>query len=149
MSQTKERKRRSKAVPVLGAAAGLSFSLASSAPAAIGGVNPDPANSSLVSQRMMLCEEQIADVSLATFHVFDKEPADIQQPHARLAMGPADVPVAAAAAVPVGSACTTTIHRRCLAGRSIRHRLVLCGQRTNTNAEYRLIVFSTRAWLTR
>ena len=87
MSQTKERKRRSKAVPVLGAAAGLSFSLASSAPAAIGGVNPDPANSSLVSQRMMLCEEQIADVSLATFHVFDKEPADIQQPRARLAMG--------------------------------------------------------------
>ena len=87
MSQTKERKRRSKAVPVLGAAAGLSFSLASSAPAAIGGVNPDPANSSLVSQQMMLCEEQIADVSLATFHVFEKEPADIQQPHARLAMG--------------------------------------------------------------
>ena len=87
MSQTKERKRRSKAVPVLGAAAGLSFSLASSAPAAIGGVNPDPANSSLVSQRMMLCEEQIADVSLATFHVFDKETAGIQQPHARLAMG--------------------------------------------------------------
>jgi hypothetical protein len=90
MSQTKDatqRKRRSKAVPVLGAAAGLSFSLASSAPAAIGGVNPDPANSSLVSQRMMLCEEQIADVSLATFHVFDKETADIQKPHARLAMG--------------------------------------------------------------
>jgi hypothetical protein len=87
MSQTKERKRRSKAVPVLGAAAGLSFSLASSAPAAIGGVNPDPANSSLVSQQMMLCEEQIADVSLATFHVFDKETAGIQQPHARLAMG--------------------------------------------------------------
>jgi len=90
MPQTKltaQRKRRSKAVPVLGAAAGLSFSLASSAPAAIGGVNPDPANSSLVSQRMMLCEEQIADVSLATFHVFDKETAGIQQPHARLAMG--------------------------------------------------------------
>lgn len=88
MSQTKERKRRSKAVPVLGAAAGLSFSLASSAPAAIGGVNPDPADSSLVSQQMMLCEEQIADVSLATFHVFDKEEtAGIQQPHARLAMG--------------------------------------------------------------
>jgi hypothetical protein len=88
MSQTKERKRRSKAVPVLGAAAGLSFSLASSAPAAIGGVNPDPANSSLVSQQMMLCEEQIADVSLATFHVFDKEEtAGIQQPHARLALG--------------------------------------------------------------
>ena len=90
MSQTKDtaqRKRRSKAVPVLGAAAGLSLSLASSAPAAIGGVNPDPANSSLVSQRMMLCEEQIADVSLATFHVFDKETADIHQPHARLAMG--------------------------------------------------------------
>jgi hypothetical protein len=54
---------------VLGAA-GLSLSLATSAPAAIGGTNPDT-----VSQQAMLCEEEIADVSLATFHVFDKETA--------------------------------------------------------------------------
>jgi hypothetical protein len=72
MSQTKDtaqRKRRSKAVPVLGVA-GLSLSLASSAPAAISGTNPDP-----VSPQVMLHEEEIADVSLATFHVFDKESA--------------------------------------------------------------------------
>ncbi len=83
MSQTKEtaqRKRRSKALPVLGAA-GLSLSLATNASAAIGGMNPDTA------RQMMLCEEEIADVSLATFHVFDKERAGIGRPRARLAMG--------------------------------------------------------------
>jgi hypothetical protein len=35
----------------------------------------------------MLYEEEIADVSLATFHVFDKDRAGIHGPHARLAMG--------------------------------------------------------------
>jgi hypothetical protein len=78
---TAQRKRRSKAVPVLGVA-GLSLSLASSAPAAISGTNPDP-----VSQQVMLHEEEMADVSLATFHVFDKESAGIHRPHTRLAMG--------------------------------------------------------------
>jgi hypothetical protein len=84
MSQTKEtsqRKRRGKALPVLGAA-GLSLSLATNASAAIGGMNPNT-----VSQQVMLCEEEIADVSLATFHVFDKERASIHRPRARLAMG--------------------------------------------------------------
>jgi hypothetical protein len=84
MAQTKDaaqRKRRSKGVPVLGAA-GLSLSLATSAPAAIGGINPDT-----VSQQATLCEEEIADVSLATFHVFDKEGAGIRWPHTRLAVG--------------------------------------------------------------
>ena len=83
MSRTKDtaqRKYRSKALPVLGAA-GLSLSLATSASAAIG-KNPDT-----VSQQVMLYEEEIADVSLATFHVFDKERAGIHKPHARLAMG--------------------------------------------------------------
>jgi hypothetical protein len=87
MSQTKEatqRKRLSKAVPVLGAAS-LSLSLASSASAAIGG--PDPAKSAPVSQQMMLYEEEISDISLATFHVFDKENTGTHGTRARLAMG--------------------------------------------------------------
>src|SRR5262249_28300400 len=84
MSQTKDtaqRKRRNKALPVLGAA-GLSLSLVTNASAAIGGINPDT-----VSQQVLLCEEEIADVSLATFRVFDKDRAGIHRPHARLAMG--------------------------------------------------------------
>ena len=82
MPQTKraaQRKRRSKVVLALGAA-GLSLPLGGSASAAIGGMNPDT-----VSQQVMLYEEEIADVSLATFHVFDKERAGIHRPHARLA----------------------------------------------------------------
>jgi len=78
---SRQRKRRSKALPVLGAA-GLSLSLATNASAAIGGLNPDT-----VSQQVMLYEEEIADVSLATFHVFDKEGAGIHKPRVRLAMG--------------------------------------------------------------
>ena len=84
MSRTKDtaqRKRRGKALPVLGAA-GLSLTLVTSASAAIGGVNPDT-----VSQQVLLYEEEIADVSLVTFHVFDKEKAGIHRSHARLAMG--------------------------------------------------------------
>ena len=84
MSRTKDtaqRKRRGKALPVLGAA-GLSLSLVTSASAAIGGVNTDT-----VSQQVLLYEEEIADVSLVTFHVFDKEKAGIHRSLARLAMG--------------------------------------------------------------
>src|SRR5215470_11409423 len=67
------RKRRSKTLPVLGAA-GLSVSLASSASAVPGGpaVNlPTPGNGD--GNQVFLGEEEIADVSLATFYVFDKE----------------------------------------------------------------------------
>jgi hypothetical protein len=66
-----QRKRRTKAVPVLGAV-GLSFSLATGAPTAGGGVNPDPATSALVAEQVM-DEEQISDVSLATFRMIDNE----------------------------------------------------------------------------
>ena len=79
MSQTKkaaQRKRRSKALPLLGAA-GLSLSLATNASAATGGINPDA-----VSQQVKLYEEEIADVSLATFHVFDRERVGINRPRA-------------------------------------------------------------------
>jgi hypothetical protein len=86
MSQTKEtsqRKRRGKALPVLGAA-GLSLSLATNASAAIGGMNPNT-----VSRQVILYEEEIADVSVATFHVFDKgeERAGVHGRRTRLAMG--------------------------------------------------------------
>ena len=85
MPQTKrtaQRKRRSKVVLALGAA-GLSLSLASSASAAIGGMNG--ASSAPVSKQ--LYEEEISGVSLATFHVFDRENAGTQGWSARLAMG--------------------------------------------------------------
>jgi hypothetical protein len=77
MPQTKrtaQRKRRSKVVLALGAA-GLSLSLASSASAAIGGMN----GASLTPISKQLYEEEISDVSLATFHVFDRENAGIHR----------------------------------------------------------------------
>ena len=68
-----KRKRSINAVPVL-SAAGLSLSLASGASAAIG----KPAADRLmpktgVVHEITLCEEEISDVSLATFYVFDNE----------------------------------------------------------------------------
>ena len=81
-NRTAQRKRRSKVVLALGAA-GLSLSLASSASAAIGGMNG--ASSTPVSKQ--LYEEEISDVSLATFHVFDRENAGTHGRRARLAKG--------------------------------------------------------------
>ena len=66
MKRAAQRKRRGKVV----LAAGLSLSLASSASAAIGGMNG--ASSAPVKQ---LYEEEISDISLATFRVFDRENA--------------------------------------------------------------------------
>jgi hypothetical protein len=66
-------KRRSKALPALGFA-GMSLSMASGACASTGEAS---ANTSLASQRLeiLLGGEEISDVSLATFYVFDKENA--------------------------------------------------------------------------
>ena len=85
MPQTKrtaQRNRRSKVVLTL-EAAGLSLSLVSSASAAIGGMNG--ASSGPVSKQ--LYEEELCDVSLATFHVFDRENAGTHGGRVRLAMG--------------------------------------------------------------
>jgi hypothetical protein len=73
VKQTSKRKRRSKVVPVLGAA-GLSLSLASGASAAtetpvVDVLTQNPG----VGHEITLREEEIADVSLATFYVFNKE----------------------------------------------------------------------------
>ena len=84
MKVATQRKRRTKAVPVLGAA-GLSFSLATGAPAAVGGVNPDPATSALVAEQVM-DEEQISDVSLVTFRMIDSESGGTRRPRTRPTM---------------------------------------------------------------
>jgi hypothetical protein len=71
--QASKRKRISKSVPVLGAA-GLTFSLVGGASAAVAPTT-DAANSPALGlgHQFTLGEEEIADVSLATFHLFDKE----------------------------------------------------------------------------
>ena len=83
-----KRKRRRKALPVLGAA-GLSLSLAGAASAAaIGGPATDMLTRNAgVSHEINLSEEEIADVSLATFYVVDNEGAAPSGRRARLAMG--------------------------------------------------------------
>ena len=70
--QASKRNRRSKAVPVLGAA-GLSLSLASGASASTA-ADVTPQNTS-PNHEIFLGEEEISDVSLSTFYVFDKENA--------------------------------------------------------------------------
>jgi hypothetical protein len=70
-----KRKRSINAVPVL-SAAGLSTSLASGASAAIGRPAADLLTPKTgMSHEITLCEEEISDVSLGTFYVFDKEKA--------------------------------------------------------------------------
>ena len=76
MSRVKEvskRKRLTKTagVPALGAA-GLGLSLMGSASALATADLPQSLNTT-PNQRFVLDEEEMADVSLATFHVFDKE----------------------------------------------------------------------------
>jgi hypothetical protein len=66
-----QQKRPTKAVRVLGAA-GLSFSMATGAFAAVGSIDMDAATFALIAQPVME-EEYISDVSLATFHVLDSE----------------------------------------------------------------------------
>ena len=67
--QASKRKRRNTALPVLGAA-GISLAMA-------GGASATPPAANVPSQdtgpRITLGEEEISDVSLATFYVFDKE----------------------------------------------------------------------------
>ncbi len=85
--QVPKRKRRRKAVPMLGAA-GLSFSLASGASAAIVGPAADLSTRDTEPAReITLAEEEISDLSLATFYVFDKESVGALRPGLRLAAG--------------------------------------------------------------
>ena len=82
-----KRKRSINAVPVL-SAAGLSLSLASGASAAIGRPAADmPTPKTGMSHEITLCEEEISDVSLATFYVFDNENAGTFRRRIKLAAG--------------------------------------------------------------
>jgi len=75
VKQASKQKRVTKAVPALGAA-GLTFSLVGGASAAVApadDLTQTPNYSP--SHQVTLGEEEIADVSLATFYVFDKEAA--------------------------------------------------------------------------
>ena len=73
-ASNKKRKRLAKsAVPALGAA-GLGFALAGGASASSAPTADVPQTpNSAPSQTITLSEEEIADVSLATFHLFDNE----------------------------------------------------------------------------
>jgi hypothetical protein len=86
MSRTKQaskRKHRACAVPLLGAA-GLSLSLTSGASAATAAPAVPPQNTE-ASHEITFGEEEIADVSLATFYVFDKENVGTSEPAVQLA----------------------------------------------------------------
>ena len=73
VKQASKRKRLKKAVPALGAA-GLTFSLVGGASASVAPVNDVPRLPNYSPRHeITLSDEEIADVSLATFYVFDKE----------------------------------------------------------------------------
>jgi hypothetical protein len=80
--RSSKRKRRSKALPALGFA-GVSLSMASGACASISEAS---ANTPPPSQgnELFLGEEELSDVSLATFYVFDKENAGPPPPAQRI-----------------------------------------------------------------
>ena len=102
--KSSKRKHRACAVPLLGAA-GLSLSLASGASAATGGPAADmPTQNTAVSHEVTLGEEEISDVSLATFYVFDKENPSIRRTACRAAT--LRLPWAAEAATEAAEAAT-------------------------------------------
>jgi len=71
--QASKRKHAKKAVPALGAA-GLTLSLVGGASAAVVPTQDVPRTPNVApSHEFTLGEEEISDVSLATFYVFDKE----------------------------------------------------------------------------
>jgi hypothetical protein len=72
--QVAKRNGRKEAVPVVGVV-GVSLSLAGGASAATAVPAADTASQDTVRPQITLSEEEIADVSLGTFYVFDKENA--------------------------------------------------------------------------
>jgi hypothetical protein len=72
-------------VPVIGAVA-LSLSLGSGV-SALATTAADASVTHAPTQPVLLHEEEISDVSLATFHVFDKETATTRRPRLRLTQG--------------------------------------------------------------
>ena len=74
VKQASKRKRRNKAAVSALGAAGLTFSLLGSATAsAVPTADAAQITAFAPNEAITLREEEIADISLATFHVFDKE----------------------------------------------------------------------------
>lgn len=84
--QTSRRKRGAKAAPILGAA-GLTFSLAGGASAATAPTADMPRQATAPNHQITLGEEELSDVSLSTFYVFDKENAGKPQVGDKVAWG--------------------------------------------------------------
>src|SRR5262249_11091895 len=78
--QNSKRKGRTKAVTVLGVAGALSLAGGASG-AAVG----PPSDTLTVNTAVALYEEEISDVSLSTFYVFDRENAGARRPGLQLA----------------------------------------------------------------
>ncbi|MEA2865093.1 MAG: hypothetical protein QOC84_3049 [Bradyrhizobium sp.] len=73
VKQASKKKRVTKTVPVFGAA-GLAFSLVGGASAAVAPASDVPPTPNIApGHEFNLSEEEISDVSLATFYAFDKE----------------------------------------------------------------------------
>ena len=81
--QASPRKRLKEVVPALGLV-GVSLSLASASAAAVVGPESDiPFKDTATGPGIMLSEEEISDVSLGTFYVFDKETPKLGEQYAQ------------------------------------------------------------------
>jgi hypothetical protein len=96
--RSSKRKRPSKALPALGFGVSLSMASGACASTSEASANTPPPSQ---NHEIFLGEEEISDVSLATFYVFDKENAGPPPLSQKLSWPPDAVPaVAAAVAVP-------------------------------------------------
>jgi hypothetical protein len=87
VKQASKQKRVTKAVPALGAA-GLTFSLVGGASAAVApAIDETQTPNYSPNHQITLGEEEIADVSLATFYVFDKEGTEAARNRIQVAWG--------------------------------------------------------------
>jgi hypothetical protein len=84
--QPSKRNGRKEAVPVVGVV-GVSLSLAGGASAATAVPTADTPSRTTAPPQLTLTEEEISDVSLATFYVFDKENAGVPRLGEKLAQG--------------------------------------------------------------
>ena len=80
--QASKRRSRKEVVPVLGA---VSLSLTGAASAGTAPTMDVPTNDKPPAPEWMLSEEEVADVSLGTFYVFDKETAGVPRLEQRFA----------------------------------------------------------------
>jgi hypothetical protein len=73
VKQASKQKRTTKAAVTALGAAGLTFGLAGSTAASTPAADVPQSDNTSPNHRIVLSEEEMADVSLATFHVFDRE----------------------------------------------------------------------------